>query len=73
MIRMEPFATVSDVKELWREMTEEETKRAEKLLGVVSDCLRVEADKVGKDLDAMIEQKPFFAKCRKICHGRRGR
>lgn len=60
MIRMEPFATVSDVKELWREMTEEETKRAEKLLGVVSDCLRVEADKVGKDLDAMIEQKPFL-------------
>ena len=57
---MEPFATINDVKELWREMTEEETKRAEKLLSVVSDCLRVEADKVGKDLDAMIEQKPFL-------------
>ena len=57
---MEPFATINDVKELWRDMTEEETKRAEKLLSVVSDCLRVEADKVGKDLDAMIEQKPFL-------------
>lgn len=57
---MEPFATINDVKELWREMTEEEAKRAEKLLSVVSDCLRVEADKVGKDLDAMIEQKPFL-------------
>ncbi|MGC4422337.1 phage Gp19/Gp15/Gp42 family protein, partial [Streptococcus suis] len=31
------------------------------LLKVVSDSLRVEAEKVGKDLDKMVEAKPYFA------------
>ncbi len=38
-----------------------ETKRAGALLKVVSDSLRVEAEKVGKDLDKMVEAKPYFA------------
>ena len=41
-------------------MSTEEGKRAEKLLSIVSDCLRAEADKVGKDLDKMITEKPYF-------------
>lgn len=49
-----PFATVQDVIDLWRPLKQEETTRAEKLLVVVSDSLRVEADKVGKDLDVMV-------------------
>lgn len=57
---MEPFASLNDIEELWREMSTEEGKRAEKLLPIVSDCLRAEADKVGKDLDKMITEKPYF-------------
>jgi hypothetical protein len=50
---MENFATVQDVIELWRELTPEEINRAESLLPIVSDSLRVEAEKVGKNLDEM--------------------
>ena len=52
---MRAYATVDDVRQLWREMTTEETDRAGYLLSVVSAALRTEARKVGKDLDTMIE------------------
>ena len=51
---MLPFATIIDLTTLWRELRSEETIRAEALLEVVSDSLREEAKKVGKDLDLMI-------------------
>lgn len=51
---MSDFATVEDIILLWRPLTDEECGRASALLGVVSASLRVEADKVGKDLDAMV-------------------
>lgn len=54
---MNSFATVQDMCELWRELTTDEKKRAEALLPVVSDCLRIEADKVGKDLDEILREK----------------
>ncbi|MGX6962431.1 phage Gp19/Gp15/Gp42 family protein [Vagococcus xieshaowenii] len=58
---MEPFASVEDLESLWRELKTSEEKRAEQLLVVVSDSLRAEADKVGKDLDRMIaESPPYF-------------
>ena len=58
---MEPFAKTSDLIELWRPFKcDEEECRAEKLLKIVSDCLREEADRVGKDLDKIISKKPFF-------------
>lgn len=50
---MEPFATLDDVKTLWRPLTAEEQTRAEALLSVVSSSLRYEANKIGKDLDMM--------------------
>ena len=50
------YATIRDVTALWRKMTDEEQARAERLLSVVSDCLRAEAAKVGKDLDLMINE-----------------
>lgn len=50
------YATINDVAALWRKMTDEEQARAERLLSVVSDCLRAEAAKVGKDLDLMIDE-----------------
>ena len=52
------FATVADVEELFRPLSADEKKRAEALLVVVSDSLGVEADKVGKDLEKMIKEKP---------------
>ncbi len=42
-------------------MSDQETERAEHLLEIVSDSLRYEAQKVGKDLDRMIEVTPSLA------------
>ena len=58
---MEPFATVQDAVGLWRTMTADEQERAENLLPVISDTLRYEAEKVGKDLDKMIEAHVYLA------------
>ncbi|OJH46668.1 phage Gp19/Gp15/Gp42 family protein [Lactococcus lactis] len=59
---MNPFATVDDLTMLWRPLQEDEKERAEKLLEIVSDSLREEADKVGRTLDVMIAEKPpYFA------------
>lgn len=51
---MESFASVEDLALLWRPLTVQEQERAEALLPLISDCLRVEAEKVGRDLDAMV-------------------
>ena len=58
---MENFATVDDLKKLWRTLKFDEEKRAEALLEVVSHSLRVEAKKVGKDLDGLVAIDPSFA------------
>lgn len=54
------FATLDDINEIWRILKNDEIQRAENLLTIVSDCLREEADRVGKDLDQMILEKPYF-------------
>lgn len=51
---MVSFATVDDINNLWRPLDTNETDRAEYLLEIVSDSLRIEANKVGRDLDDMI-------------------
>lgn len=58
---MADFATVADVDLLWRPLKTDEIQRAEALLEVVSNSLRVEADKVGKDLDVMVADSPVYA------------
>lgn len=58
---MDNFATIEDIRTLWRDLTPEEEERASALLQKVSSILRSEADKVGKDLDLMIQQKPYLA------------
>ncbi|MBS8065538.1 hypothetical protein F6P60_10795, partial [Streptococcus suis] len=58
---MTPFATISDLETLWRVLKFDETERAEALLEVVSNSIRHEAQKVGKDLDEMIADSPVFA------------
>ena len=45
------FATVQDLIDLWRELTPEEVDRTKALLPIVEDTLRLEASRVGKDLD----------------------
>ncbi|MFQ8372227.1 phage Gp19/Gp15/Gp42 family protein [Streptococcus pyogenes] len=54
------FATTDDVILLWRPLSVDELKRANALLKVVSDTLRMEADKVRKDLDKTMVDKPYF-------------
>ena len=58
---MDNFATIEDIRTLWRALTPEEEERASALLQKVSSIRRSEADKVGKDLDLMIQQKPYLA------------
>ena len=58
---MADFATIDDLTSLWRAMTPQETDRAIALLPVVSDSLREEAKKVGKDLDKMVEASETYA------------
>ena len=58
---MADFATIDDITNLWRPMTPAETDRANALLPVVSDSLREEANKVGKDLDEMVSESTTFA------------
>lgn len=58
---MDNFATIEDIRTLWRALTPEEEERASALLQKVSSILRSEADKVGKDIDLMIQQKPYLA------------
>ena len=58
---MADFATISDITTLWRPLSTDETERAEALLPIVSDSLRSEASKVGKDLDAMIAEDEALA------------
>lgn len=48
------YATTDDIANLWRKMTSEETERAKQLIPIICASLRMEAKKVGKDLDAMI-------------------
>ena len=57
---MEPFATIDDMIKLWRPMTPEEAERAEGLLPIVSNRLRLEAQRVGKDIDQMIEENAAY-------------
>lgn len=57
---MAAFATVDDLTLLKRKMTAEEQQRASEYLDMVSDFLRVEANKVGKDLDEMVSVNAFL-------------
>lgn len=58
---MSDFATIEDITILFRPLTVAETERAEALIPIVCDSLRVEAQKVGKDLDKMIAENSALA------------
>ncbi len=61
-----PFATVEDIQKLWRPLTSSEQEKAENLLPLVSDEIRVLAKDVGKDLDAMVAADEAYASVVKI-------
>jgi hypothetical protein len=51
---MSDYATVQDINDLWRPLTQDEQTRASELIPLVCDALRYEAEKVGMNLDDMI-------------------
>lgn len=57
---MDNFATMEDLEKLWRVLKPDEIERANELLTVVSNSLRYEAEKVGKDLDQMIQDDEYL-------------
>lgn len=61
-----PFATVNDIQNLWRPLTAEEQSRAEYLLPLVSDELRVISRGVDVDLDAKAAADEAYASVLKI-------
>lgn len=60
------FATVTDITTLWRPLTADETTRAEALLPLVSDEIRVIAHSVEKDIDLMIQKSEPYASVVKV-------
>ena len=61
------FATLADVAALTgKEYTADEQARIEALLPLISDTLRIEAQKVGKDLDAMVNNSAAYASVAKL-------
>lgn len=58
---MEDFATVDELQKLWRNLNPDEQERAKALLKIVSASLRVEARKVDKDLDKLVEADSDYA------------
>jgi len=58
---MDDFATIDDLQVMWRKLKPDEIPRAAKLLKVVSDSLREQALKVGKDLDEMVAERLSYA------------
>ncbi|MBF7075910.1 phage Gp19/Gp15/Gp42 family protein [Streptococcus anginosus] len=58
---MEDFATVDELQKLWRNLKPDEQERAKALLKIVSASLRVEARKVDKDLDKLVEADSDYA------------
>lgn len=55
------YAALEDMTTLWRPMTSAEQVRASSLLEVVSTSLNMEAQKVGKDLPALVAADPDLA------------
>lgn len=54
------FATVEDVINLWRSLSIDEQERTRQLLPIISDSLRIEAQKVNKDLDQLAEENSAY-------------
>ena len=59
---MSELATLEDVENIWRKFKNaEERDRAKELISIVSDSLREEAIKYGKDIDLMANSSATYA------------
>ncbi len=63
---MTAFATLEHVKTSYGPLSTAQEARVNELLEDVSEALRYEADKVGKNLDEMIVEKSFLASVAKM-------
>lgn len=54
------YATLDDITILFRPLTPQEEERARALLPVVEDSLKMEAKKVDKNIDKMLEDEELF-------------
>ncbi len=61
-----PFATVEDIVTLFRPLTSDEQKRADALLPLVSDEIRVLGKNVNKNIDQMISNDSTYGSVVKI-------
>ena len=55
------YANLTDIQQLFRQLTQAETERATALIPVVCAALRAEAAKVGKDLDEIVSTNQDMA------------
>lgn len=53
------YCSIDDVISLWRPLKNDEILRVKELIPVVVSSLRVEADKVGKDLEEMAQDDDY--------------
>ena len=58
---MSDFATVSDILNLKRPLTADEQTRAEALLPLISDIIRVAGESAGQDIDALVADSTEYA------------
>lgn len=54
------YCSVDDVISLWRPLKNDEILRVKELIPVIENSLRVEADKVGKDLDQTAKESEAY-------------
>lgn len=55
------YVTIDDITALFRPLKPDEIEKANALLPIVSDSLRVEAKNIGKNLDMMIKDSISYA------------
>lgn len=55
------YCSVDDVISLWRPLKNDEILRVKELIPVVENSLKIEADKVGKDLDQMAKDNEAYS------------
>lgn len=55
------YCSVDDVISLWRPLKNDEILRVKELIPIVENSLRVEADKIGKDLDQMAKDNEAYS------------
>lgn len=53
------YTTIDEVRKLFRQLTNEEGKKAIELIPVIESSIRLEADNVGKNLEDLLEDEDY--------------